>query len=107
MTPAPIGCAEPAGVSASDVFPVGGTQCAPASAVIPKSSYSACSATMVGTEVVANVALMFVGTTDDVTEEVSDATAFLVGRGYADASSTNYAGPSMAVQRYEGIVPLQ
>lgn len=39
-------------------------------------------------------------------EELTDATAFLVGRGYADVGVNTYGGPSMAVQHYENVVPL-
>jgi hypothetical protein len=39
-------------------------------------------------------------------EDMTDATAFIVGRGYAAASGNDYAGPSMAVQHYENVIPL-
>ena len=46
------------------------------------------------------------GNADDVTENMDDATAFIVGRGYAGTTGTNYGGPSMAVQRFENVIPL-
>jgi prepilin-type N-terminal cleavage/methylation domain-containing protein len=41
-------------------------------------------------------------------EDMTGATAFIVGRGYASdaVSDTSYAGPNMAVQRYENVISL-
>lgn len=47
------------------------------------------------------------GNTDDIKEDMTDATALIVGRGYADPTDgTRYDGPSMAVQRYENVIAL-
>jgi hypothetical protein len=41
-------------------------------------------------------------------EDMTDAQAFIVGRGYTDPAdpSRGYSGPSMAVQRYESVIAL-
>ena len=39
-------------------------------------------------------------------ENVTDAIAFIVGRGYSGPTGNSYSGPSMAVQHYENVIPL-